>query len=447
MDKIKKRKIFVAINAIILLAILGFYATRTIYYYKLEHPKTKDKDTLVSAILNNNGVAFAGSGLYKEEDNYYFKGSNVNNYVWYSGRLWEVISINQNNEVKMITSDSATSLVFNKKGDYQTSYVRNWLNNTNTDHSGIFLNTLNDIETYLKKSEWCYDEVALDNLTCNNKVEDYLGLITIEEYIKAGGQNSFLNNNTYWWTNNTSSNNKVWYIFNEGGINNESYSDVSYYSYGVRPVTVLNPDITAYSGTGTKEEPFIIEKNDNTLLNSKSVGDYISFSNQSWRILEQTKDYTKIVLDGYIQKDGADLEMAYSTKASLFSLDSTLGKYLNNTFYNTLNKESLIKGKFYIGNYGASTSYNYNSIYSKSISAYVGLLNVTDVLNGEYNNYWLMNNVTNNEQLVYKVASHGLYADLVTSNNKIRPVVCLKQNLTISTGNGTKNNPYLIEEA
>ena len=77
--------------------------------------------------------------------------------------------------------------------------------------------------------------------------------------MKAGGTNSYLNNHTYFWTSNGSEDGKVWYVFDKGGFNNLSSSGDNYYSYGVRPVITINGKTALKSGTGTVDDPYMIE--------------------------------------------------------------------------------------------------------------------------------------------------------------------------------------------
>ena len=113
MAKVKKKfktweKIFLTVNIIAILAIIGVYIYRLVYYYKLEHSVVNDDKLL--AVLLKKDLVYSKDGLYEQEGNYYYKGKDVNNYVWYSGRMWRIVSVDDN--IKLIAEDSQTSLVW-----------------------------------------------------------------------------------------------------------------------------------------------------------------------------------------------------------------------------------------------------------------------------------------------------------------------------------------------
>ncbi|MDD2435584.1 MAG: hypothetical protein PHO63_04960 [Bacilli bacterium] len=447
--KLSKRKIsimFVVINIAILLLITSYYGYRLIYYYRLENPKI-EVQTLSQMVTLEKNLALVGDGLYQEDDKYYFKGKNVHNYVLYSGRLWRIVSVNENGIVKLITDDNQTSLVWGIDNNYQESYAREWLNRTEHKDSGIFYKTLSNPDLYLEKSNWCIDVVIDNPNICNNKIEDEIGLLSIAEYNRALGSNSYLNIDTYWWMINGGEDNKVWYVYPEGKLNNESYLNGSYFSYGIRPVINLKKDVIIHGGNGTKDSPYLIEKETNNILSSKKVGEYLKYSNYNWRIGSITGDYIEVYMDGFIKEDDENLYSRFSTSSNVFSSHQSIGKYLNTTFYESLtNQEYLINSKWYIGNYDELSNYDYKNIYRQSVDAKVGLLTIGNLFIEECNDYFLMTRTNNVENTIYKVIENGqIYADLMDNYAYIRPALKLKTDIIILSGNGKKDNPYIIE--
>ena len=61
-----------------------------IHYYRIENPKIEDVKTLVELVTLGKNLTDNGDGLYHENDIYYYKGKNVNNYLKYSGRLFRI---------------------------------------------------------------------------------------------------------------------------------------------------------------------------------------------------------------------------------------------------------------------------------------------------------------------------------------------------------------------
>ena len=375
MKKLRKRKksfalwekIFVIVSIVAIIVISSIYMYRLVYYYKLEHPKTVD-NTLATHIIKK-GTVSSGDGLYTfDEKNYYYRGKEVQNYLWYSGRMWRIVNIDEDG-LSLITEDSQTSLVWGTSDVFEQSYVNNWLNNVDNN---VFLNSLNDYESDLIKNSWCVGRADLENNKCNEYLENYSSLLAIGDYLKAGGKDSYLNNNTYFWTSNVSEEGKPWYVFNNGGIN-DGDSNQTYYSYGVRPVVKISRALNYSVGEGSVENPYQIEKEITNNLSDKSIGEYIEYSGYKWKVQSKNEDSVRLVLDGYITNNNEKILVNYNDADN----------YLNKTFYNSLSKENLVKCDFNTGTYNKNTSYNWENIYNDKINKYVGMLGVGTLFLGK----------------------------------------------------------------
>ena len=422
-------KKFIFFNILTIFIICSIYSYKLIHYYRIEHKQSFLTTNNLYETLKNKPITYNNSGLYKIDNNYYYKGKVTDNYLYYSARLWRIISFNDNG-IKLITEDTQTSMVWSTENNYKNSYIYNWLNITDKEHSGIFLNSLNNYKNYLIKHSWCTDIVTKDNQTCNDTLNDYVGLISIEEYLKAGGIESYLNNNNYFWTINASENN-VWYIFDKGGINDETNDDTGYHSYGVRPSIVLDINTPLYKGDGTKDNPYIIENDNSVILNHKSIGSYIKYNDNLFRIIEKNNDYIKLTLAYHLE----DSKVNYNN----------INQYLNNVLLNKLEKNNLVKCPFYGGNYSKDNNYDYKEIYNKKEYSYIGLPSVTELFITDDSDIWLNN--YNNNSLIYTTNTLGrLFLDNKDNLHYLKPSICIKSNITITSGSGTSTDPYLLEE-
>lgn len=439
--------VFIIANITVLLLITSYYGSRLIRYHRLENPKIKEKEPLANIVTLEKNLVLMGNGLYEKDNVFYYKGKDVNNYVSYSGRLWQIINVNEDRTVKMITVDNQSSLVWGIDNDYKDSYIREWLNPSDEEHSGIFYDTLYNPDIYIKDSTWCIDIIDKKPDTCEKTIKDKVGLLSIYEYNRALGSASFLNTNTYWWMINGSLENKVWYVYPEGKINNESSLNTAYYSYGIRPVINLKKDVKVYGGDGSKSNPYIIEPASNNVLNQKKVGEYINYSNYTWRIANITDNYIQVYMDGFIQENEKDMDSRFSTIDNIYSSDKSMGKYLNTEFYNTLsNQDYLVESKWYTGNYDDNIDYNYKNIYSSSTSGKVGMLHVGSLFVEDYEDYFLMTRQNNYEDTIYKVVENGkIFADYIESSSHVRAAISLKTDIIVKSGNGKKEDPYIIE--
>lgn len=422
-------KKFIFFNILTIFIICSIYSYKLIHYYRLEHKQSFLTTNNLYETLKNKPITYNNSGLYKIDNNYYYKGKVTDNYLYYSARLWRIISFNDNG-IKLISEDTQTSMVWSTENNYKDSYIYNWLNITDKEHSGIFINSLNNYKNYLIKHSWCTDIVTKDNQTCNDTLNNYVGLISIEEYLKAGGIESYLNNNNYFWTINASENN-IWYIFDKGGINDETNDDTGYHSYGVRPSIVLDINTPLYKGDGTKDNPYIIENDNSVILNHKSIGSYIKYNDNLFRIIEKNDDYIKLTLAYHLE----DSKVNYNN----------INQYLNNVLLNKLEKNNLVKCPFYGGNYSKDNNYDYKEIYNKKEYSYIGLPSVTELFITDDSDIWLNN--YNNNSLIYTTNTLGrLFLDNNDNLHYLKPSICINGNITILSGSGTNNDPYVLEE-
>ena len=190
-------KTFILLSLSIIFTIMGIYMDRLIYYYKRTH-YIKPDSILSEVIADQVHVVYSGDGLYKDEESetYYFSGKNVNNYLYYSGRLWRIISVDDVG-IKIITENSQGSLVWGNNTNYGESNIYKWLNEDK------YLNSIYNKDNLVKAS-WCNQEIDMNDYKCDETIDGTVGLLTTAEYIRAGGVDSYINNSTYFWTLNTS---------------------------------------------------------------------------------------------------------------------------------------------------------------------------------------------------------------------------------------------------
>lgn len=411
-------KIVLIFNVVIILGIIGYYAYRTIYYYKLTHNMPVDK-SLMNTVTKLDNIIYNGDGLYQKDDFYYFKGREVNNYVYYSGRIWRIISLGD--EIKLINNDIESSIVWGVNMEYKDSYINKWLNN--------YANTLRDSDTYLVNVKWCNMDVMVNEYACEVESEGLVGLLTTEEYLRAGGNASFLNNEEHWWTINYGGDKQAFYVNNKGSINNVVKNGDNYISYGVRPVINLSNTVTFRSGDGTLEKPYVIEELGQALLQSNAVGSYVKYNNYVWRILSNDETGTELIMEGIL-----------NTKKSYNDVYS----YLNSTFIKEFNKEELVKTNYVVSNYNASTKFDY-SVKGTDSSNYVRIPSIGELFTTEYDGYWFNNILNSTLKLAYTISDVNTYfGDLKGNKNFVRPIIKLNADTVINSGTGTKDDPLVI---
>ena len=142
--------------------------------------------------------------------------------------------------------------------------------------------------------------------------------------------------------------------------------------------------------------------------------------------------------------DGRTYDISKNQDGSVVAISS-----LNNNYYNSFSdadKEKIVKGKWFVGAFTSDDGYDYESVYTNSIEAYVGLLSINDLGLLEYNNVWTLTPSTSKNDVIYTVGSDGtVYSDSIGKTKYVRPVLYLDSNIKITDGKGSKEEPYVVE--
>lgn len=438
--KIKWQTIFNCISVLFIVGCLIFYGIRAFKYYKIYNPKAENGEKLVSLgaqIKDENVVVSEGDGVYNIDGEYVFKGTEVNNYVQYSNILWRIVKVNQDNTVLLVTDEVVNNLVWgNEVSDFNHSNISEWLNSSKDENSGIFENILNDKGKYLSVMSVCADEVTdLKNITCKERSEiGYLGLLSISDYANSVNENSYINNTKDLWLYNISDE-KVWNV-SEGNITNSTPDN----GYGIKPTVTVKNSVAVRSGTGTKDDPYIIEEKQN----ASRVGRYIEFNGDKWIVYEDNGDMLRLILDELY--DDGNTTYKFSNGSSTFDPVSpyTLAYHLNNSIYNSFNYNNvMVDCDWYIGSYALDGAYDYKNIYKEKVTAKVGLYNVLDLkFNNELSDYFYLT-PDGTDKVYGSNSSANLYSMRNTYMKPVRPAVCINNGKM--TGTGTKDDPYKME--
>lgn len=431
-----KEKIFVIISSVVIVFCFAFYGYRLVHYYRLENPKNTETTPTYTKLGEKILLTHDSSnGLFKDNEKniYYFNGKVDNNYLQFSGKMWRIVSIDEDGNIKIILDEAISSLSYGD--EYEKSYVRSWLNPSDNENEGIFYNSLSDkgliyTTIYVDK----IDDIS--KIKSDKKHDDYIGLLSLYEYYKAGGKDSYLNNGTEWWLSTTTTDSKAWYV-SKDKLAKADYE--TYANKGIRPVITLNYNTALISGSGTKTDPFITEERQVEALSDVLVGEYVNYSDYTWLVIGKSNESIKLLLTEELK----DLNRVFDTKNNTFDLSNknNIAYYLNNTFYKKLdNKEYIVETDWYNGEYGNS-NYDYKEIYKDKIEAKVGLLSISDLYVNKYKENCLINP---SEDGIYTISDDNtIYNDEVDTKKQIRPVINLKLNLNITSGNGT-TDPYVI---
>ena len=423
-------------------------------------------------------IANLSSGsTYDDDVNTFITGEDPNNYIWYSGKLWRAVSVNNEAKTtKLVTQWNISSITYNPSNqtNFEGSYMEDWLNDTSVDG---FLGNLRDYEKFIvTDAKWdaTMDATSLGNITRPNgttTVTASVGLLNMYEYQSSnnGGTDGYLNNGLYWWTLTPNSSSSVRRVDYNG--NARSLTPTS--AFGVRPSINLKSNVKIVDGDGTVDNPYRLNGDNDTELSgtplsSRYSGEYIRFGsgeNNLYRIVSHENGKgTKIVSAEPLKSSGTFITSAFDSNRSVnYSRSTTIGTFLNGdylTSYADSTYSNMIEDNtnWYLGTVGSGTSYklakytdiNMSNTTSSTNAAKVGLLRLGELMAGQFDrysnntNYWLITPYSTSS--VRSVSSNGVANySYPTDALGVRPSLNLKSNVQIVNGDGTLNSPFQIQ--
>ena len=449
-------------------------ASGKVFKGKLRVVATQPVGEEVSTVLLEN---IPESNQYDDGEDTFITGEDPDNYIWYSGKLWRAVSVNNEEKtVKLVTQWNISAINYSS-GDssFEGSYMEDWLNDESVDG---FLGNLRDYENFIvTDAVWdtTEDNRDLGSITRPNGitiVTDAVGLLNMYEYQSSyhgtTHSNGYLNNGIHWWTLTPYSSSSVRYV-NYGGIAKNSTSSNS--TFGIRPSINLKYNVRIVDGNGTIDNPYRLngdnDKNlSGTFLSSRYSGEYIRFGkdeNNVYRIVSHENGTgTKITSAEPLKSSGEYITMNFGSN-TIYSSTNTVGSFLNGDYltnyvdstYSDMIEDSTT---WYLGTVGSDTSYklakytdtSMSSTVSTTTDAKVGLLRLGELMAGQFDRYindtyyWTLTpNALSRVWSVYRDGGASYYLPSGYSYG-CRLALNLKSNVIITSGTGTKENPFEI---
>ncbi len=393
----------------------------------------EDEDTLISKI-DKNGFGSNG-GTSVSQNITFVTGSNPNNYVWYSGKLWRIVSYT-NDYIKLVSDDVITVLPRNVTSNvkYENSEVDNWLKT-------IFLPTLKDYNAFLTDTTFFVGPTSsLSSQGTSEQVTRKVGLLNSFE-VNAMGSFFYNENFTYLLADYVDSthvrvgfNNNV----TSGDFNNNTY-------YAIRPAITMKPDNYILSGSGTYNSPYILSGNstnviEGTLLNSRYSGEYLYLGDDLYRIVSIDSVTKAIMVNNY--------STSTFNLVNNFAFDKTnISNLLNVTYKLELGDDyKYIYTNAKWCNETIVTSKTFSNTCTSTVNVPIAIPRLGDIFTaGNENgskNFWTINYNENNK--MNAILGNTRQTTLTSVTMGVRPVVQLRDNTIIVSGDGTRNNPFKL---
>lgn len=225
---------------------------------------------------------------------------------------------------------------------------------------------------------------------------------------------------------------------------------VKYYRI-FNPKTETGEKTVLFSATVRQDNPVITEgdglyiHNGDFIFKGEDVNNYVSYEDKTWRIMQVYRSgLVKLVLDESL------VEIKYDDEDNAYD-KSYIHSYIkdaNNLKLNTTGLESI---DICLDNIDDTS----NITCENKVSDYVSVLGINDYgnsinksTNKSYINnsdhIWLYNK--NSEGFAWNITKGMLTQDALHLEYSVKPVIILKSTAHSETGNGTKENPYIVKD-
>ncbi len=430
----------------------------------------------VAQTLQDNGLGQNGAFDTTDPEQTFITGTDPNNYIWYSGKLWRAVSIDpSDNSVKLVTQWNISALSYNAVNNpiFHGGHMEQWLNDTSVDG---FLGNLREPEKFIK-TDSVWNATMTTETTKPEKttmVTNAVGLLNVYEYTmsykNATSSTGYLNNKLAWWTLTQYDTSKDRLVQHVGMVSN----DVPYAEYGSRPSINLKSTVKIIDGDGTNSSPYRLQDDNDSptgaLLSTRYSGEYISFGtgeNNLYRIVSHENGMgTKITSAIPLKDSGSYKKTAFGSDTS-FSKDNTIGAFLNNDYltsgsYLTSDQVNMIEDNttWYLGTIYYGVNYKLakyqdatgSNLTTSTTTAKIGLLRLGELMAGQFDildnntSYWLLTPFNPDTSTVYYIGYDGAssYTRIPTSIGS-KPSMNLKSNVVITGGKGTKKEPFTLK--
>lgn len=430
----KKEFFFNIISLLMVIGVGVYFGYRSLYYYSKQNEINEGNNQKLSeVIINSNKLITEGDGFHRDKKGYYFKGNVGNNYIKFANRIFRIVRINNDESIKIV-SDNIVASMMRGEDDYEKSNLYKWLEKTDTPNSGVYYNTIPNIEEFLVKTNYTEDILKDDKVTKGKSSKSsYITMLGINDYIQANGKNSYLNNGQIYHLFGKNEDKSNLYIEEDGSVNESDNIE----GYGVKVVITLKKNTITAFGDGSADNPYTVEQKDKT----NYVDSIVKLGDDTWKVYKEENDKLRLIKVDYIK----NLNYHFSEEENTFDLTDKdgLAFYLNNTYLNSLSyKDIIVDNEYYTGELSIETDYKYESIFADKVTCKVGLLNIFDYNTSVFDDYFLVNTYQGNLQ--YIKHKNGLLGEAeMTEVKHVVPVISIKKD-SLKKGQGTFDNPYIM---
>ena len=441
--------------------ISGEVNTNTVGTYEVTYSATdrlNNRNTVTRKIIVEESL----SNVVREttsDTNGYYKGESLNNYVMFNNMVFRIVKINSNDTVTIASDEVLANVDYNNVGRFADSSIDSWLND-------YFYNLLEDkYKDLVVSSKWCDDVLNKEDYIateCNRtSAKRNVGILSIQDYNNTLQDDvSFLDFSGIVWYANLDSDNNPWTMTNLYDYPLKSEPMNKEYLFNIRPALTLKKSTKVLSGDGSEDDPYILVENNsgrrNTNINERQVGEYISYSGYIWRIAGFTDDdTTEIIMTSVITNDGEEVQIGYNNTGNKVynpNREGNIGYQVINEMTRYVSTGLFTKTKVEVPIYNNNVTYE-GKHDTKTYNNIVTIPSVFDIFTAKGDNssdggYWYIDSSKEDgiKTVMYPAGTvtYTSVSDDRTAGVKIKAY--LKDDVYITDGDGSLNNPYTIND-
>lgn len=384
-----------------------------------------------------------------------FTGNPTNNYVRLSNMLYRVYGLDSNNNIILVAAEDVSNVNYTK--------LNEWLNK-------YYYNHLNDFtKKLIVKSKYCNMKITdtkTDTTECSgytDKVNIFVPSVVDVNKAAAGSEN-FMKTYTMSWVGNSGDDGKAYVtreIFFGEDFGKSFLSYENDLNFGVRPMFTIKGNISVVSGDGTITNPYSF--GDSTPisggeeLNKASTGEYVEISGDLYRVIDVENGYTKVIAEeSIVNSNDTKIVISPGIPVYEFTYDT---KKKGSIGYKINNESSQYIDTSYFTNHDVSVPiYKKDIIYGSEVKtekykAKVFAPNMYEMFSAQVNlfghnshSYWYLN-TSKTTLYLSGITDTGVPLNKVSSNvfYGIRPCAYIKKSTIITSGKGTRKEPYIIK--
>lgn len=372
----------------------------------------------------------------------------ANNYIRLSNMLFRIYGLNPSGDVIIVSDEDVANVSYSK--------LDKWLD--------YYYNNLNDFtKNAIVKAKYCnmtLTDTTLDTTKCSSYTKERNVYIpSVIEINKVQAEGNFMKPKTMSWVANKKDNKnayltRTYFYATENDKNYLAYSVDD--NYGVRPMMTIKGDTLITDGDGTKNNPYVFndtkKAKGGSLLNERFTGEYISIDGSIYRIIKTLNDGTTKVISNFANDE---IETNGDDAVGTISYDPTksysAAYFINNRASEYINTKYFVKHEIEVPIYKNKILYG-NETTTKKYKVVLSAPNMFEMFSAQPQNdatgsYWMINTSQTKYVGAAMFRAGSPINEEMAPNMKfgVRVVAFVKKGTTVSSGNGTVNNPYIIK--